>query len=68
MGYPNVLEKLGTVFPTEQSLLDSTFAARLNGFVKGFGTRDQIVNEIQHWQVSENARQQLIEQFLKIKW
>lgn len=66
--YPNVLEKLHLLYPSKESLIDSTFAARLNGFVKGFGTRDQIVTEIQYWRLHENARQQLIQQFLKLKW
>ena len=66
--YPKALGQLELFYSSEESLVDSTFAARLNGFVKGFGTRDQIVTEIQGWQVDENARQQLIQQFLKLKW
>ena len=66
--YPKALEQLEPFYSSEESLVDSTFAARLNGFVKGFGTRDQIVTEIQSWQVDESARQQLIQQFLKLKW
>lgn len=66
--YPKALEQLQSLYSSEESLVDSTFAARMNGFVKGFGTRDQIVTEIQDWPLDENARQQLIEQFLKLKW
>ncbi|WP_237262400.1 peptide-methionine (S)-S-oxide reductase MsrA [Sporosarcina ureae] len=66
--YPNVLDTLYSLYPSEASLIDSTFAARLNGFVKGFGTRDQIVTEIEGWPLPENARQQLIERFMKLKW
>lgn len=66
--YPNVLEQLHSLYPSAESLVHSTFAARMNGFVKGFGTRDQIVNEIESWPLHENARQQLIQQFLKLKW
>ncbi|PIC99120.1 MULTISPECIES: peptide-methionine (S)-S-oxide reductase MsrA [unclassified Sporosarcina] len=66
--YPNVLEKLHSLYPSEESLIHSTFAARLNGFVKGFGTRDQIVTEIKSWPLQENAQQQLIEKFMRLKW
>ncbi len=66
--YPNVLDKLYWLYPSEESLINSTFAARLNGFVKGFGTRDQIVTEIESWPLPENARQQLIRQFMILKW
>ncbi|PIC57189.1 peptide-methionine (S)-S-oxide reductase [Sporosarcina sp. P12(2017)] len=66
--YPNVLDKLYWLYPSEESLINSTFAARLNGFVKGFGTRDQIVTEIESWPLPENARQQLIQQFMILKW
>ncbi|ARK24395.1 peptide methionine sulfoxide reductase [Sporosarcina sp. P37] len=66
--YPKILEQLQSLYPTEQSMRNSTFAARLNGFVKGFVTRDQIVTEIQCWPVAEIARRQLIEHFLNLKW
>ncbi|WP_303969004.1 peptide-methionine (S)-S-oxide reductase MsrA [Sporosarcina ureae] len=66
--YPNVLEQLDPLYASEESLIGSTFAARLNGFVKGFSTRDQILTEIESWPLHENARQHLIRHFLKIKW
>lgn len=66
--YPGVLEQLAELYPADAQLTDSAFAARLNGFVKGFGTKEQIVTEIQQWKISEKARGQLIRNFLHLKW
>lgn len=66
--YPNVLEQLHPLYTSEESLMGSTFAARLNGFVKGFSTRDQVLTEIESWPLQASARQHLIRQFLQLKW
>ncbi|MDV6378317.1 peptide-methionine (S)-S-oxide reductase [Sporosarcina sp. GW1-11] len=66
--YPGVLEQLKDFYPLEELLLNSTFATRLNGFVKGFGTREQIVADIKSWNIPEITRQQVIEKFSNIKW
>lgn len=66
--YPHIVESLRSMYPDKQDYLNSTFAARLNGFVKGFGVRDQIVTEIHSWPIGQNAQQQLIRQFMELKW
>lgn len=66
--YPKVLERLTALFPNEHLLTLSTFAARLNGFVKGFGTREALRKEIEEWPIAAEYRNVLIEALLKIKW
>jgi peptide-methionine (S)-S-oxide reductase len=66
--YPKALEQLRDMYPSNELLVDSTFAARLNGFVKGYGTRKGLEQEITGWPISESYRQQLIAVLARIKW
>lgn len=66
--YPRALEQLVDLFPENNLLVDSTFAARLNGFVKGFRSRDSLVEEIKMWEIKENFGRFLIERLLGIRW
>ncbi|MDQ0428021.1 peptide-methionine (S)-S-oxide reductase [Planomicrobium stackebrandtii] len=66
--YPKALEQLAKIYPERELLEDSTFAARLNGFVKGFGTKDSVRKEITQWNIGEAEKAYLIELFLKLKW
>ncbi|GKV65296.1 MULTISPECIES: peptide-methionine (S)-S-oxide reductase MsrA [Sporosarcina] len=66
--YPGVLDQLAEIYPAASRLTDSIFAARLNGFVKGYGTKEQIMNEIKQWKITEESRGHLIRQFLQLKW
>nr|WP_256204180.1 hypothetical protein [Planococcus faecalis] len=49
--YPKALEQLAELFPEKELLTDSTFAARLNGFVKGYGTKDSVREDIAQWRI-----------------
>ncbi|WP_301108036.1 peptide-methionine (S)-S-oxide reductase MsrA [Sporosarcina sp.] len=66
--YPGVLEQLSELYPDQAYIRDSIFAARLNGIVKGFGTKQQIVAEIQQWRIPDKERHKLIQKFLHLKW
>lgn len=66
--YPKALGQLGNLYPTRNLLVDSTFAARLNGFVKGFGTREGLKREIASWPIEEQHRKLLIDTFYQMKW
>lgn len=66
--YPKALEQLTALFPNEELLTLSTFAARLNGFVKGFGTRDALRKEIEEWPIKKEYQNLLIGNLLKMKW
>lgn len=66
--YPKALEQLAELYPQACVLTDSTFAARLNGFVKGFGSRQQLMDEIARWPIGQE-HQALLQQVLrKLKW
>lgn len=66
--YPNTLEQLQELFPHPEHLVDSTFAARLNGFVKGFGKLDELKKEIAAWNIDEENRGILLNKLEAIKW
>ncbi|HSJ38018.1 MAG TPA: peptide-methionine (S)-S-oxide reductase MsrA [Planococcus sp. (in: firmicutes)] len=66
--YPNTLEQLQDLFPKPEHLVDSTFAARLNGFVKGYGKMQGLKNEIASWNIEEENRGILLNKLETIKW
>ncbi|TWT06695.1 peptide-methionine (S)-S-oxide reductase MsrA [Planococcus sp. CPCC 101016] len=66
--YPKALEQLKELYPDSRFLTDSTFAARLNGFVKGFGTKDSMLKEISQWSIGEDEKAYLTELFAMMKW
>ncbi|MEK3934609.1 peptide-methionine (S)-S-oxide reductase MsrA [Sporosarcina sp. FSL W7-1349] len=66
--YPTALEQLKELYPDQHLLVDSTFAARLNGFVKGFRTCDSLFEEIAHWKLPPDYRQYLMDKLKAMKW
>jgi hypothetical protein len=48
------------IYPRHQDLVDSTAAARLNGYVGGYGSRDQLSTEIESLGLSDEAEQALV--------
>ncbi|MDN7242027.1 peptide-methionine (S)-S-oxide reductase [Planococcus sp. N028] len=66
--YPKVLGQLKDLYPAPDLLVNSTFAARLNGFVKGYGTRESLKREIAEWPIEEQYRQFLIATLFQLKW
>jgi peptide-methionine (S)-S-oxide reductase len=59
---------LGALYEDLQFLEDSVLAARLNGFVKGYGNRENLIQEIRQWNVGEEDRQWLSAELMKLKW
>lgn len=66
--YPKALEQLAELYPDQELLTDSTFAARLNGFVKGYGTKKGITEELAQWSIGKAEKLFLIDLFSKMKW
>ncbi|TWT27424.1 peptide-methionine (S)-S-oxide reductase [Planomicrobium sp. CPCC 101110] len=66
--YPKALDQLENLYPTPDLLLNSTFAARMNGFVKGYGTREELKHEIAGWPIEEEHRQFMIALLFQLKW
>ncbi len=66
---PSTVETLSPLFPTHEALIHSTLAARLNGFVKGFGTLLAIKKEIEEMEnLSPDKKTKMIDVMSAIKW
>jgi peptide-methionine (S)-S-oxide reductase len=52
---------LSRIYPNPRDLVDSTAAARINGYVGGHGNRDQFEREIGRLGLSDRGRQELSE-------
>lgn len=66
--YPKAFEQLRGLMSDPSMLTDSTFAARLNGFVKGCGEKERLLDEISGWPISEGAQDVLKEKLQSMKW
>jgi peptide-methionine (S)-S-oxide reductase len=66
--YPKALEQLAALYPSPDLLVDSVLAARLNGFVKGFGTREGLSKEILGWHIAAANRKLLADKVMALKW
>ncbi|WP_342387448.1 peptide-methionine (S)-S-oxide reductase MsrA [Salinicoccus bachuensis] len=66
--YPKAPGQLADLAPDPLLLTGSTFAARLNGFVKGHGNRDALLDEISGWPVPAEARNHLRKKLQYMKW
>lgn len=56
------------LFPDHTTFMDSTIAARLNGFVRENGRLNDIKDEISDWQLSEEAESVLRNMLQDIRW
>jgi peptide-methionine (S)-S-oxide reductase len=53
----DLMGELRAQYPEERQFVDYTTAARLNGYVSGFGTREQLEGELESFGLSEQAEQ-----------
>lgn len=58
--YGQFLQDLKAVYPHEDELVDSTAAARVNGYVSGHGTIKELQVDIDKLGLSEEARRMLV--------
>jgi len=56
-GVDALIQELRALYPQEREFVDSTTAARLNGYVGGFGTLEQLEGELETFGLSEQAEQ-----------
>lgn len=67
--WPHAVEALTRLYPSHEELINSTLAARLNGFVKGYGSLNNIKQEIvEKWNLSTKESAEVIETINAIRW
>ncbi len=66
--YHHAMEQLYSYFTTHDTFNDSTLAARLNSFVKGYGSLSGLTIEMKDWELDKVQRERLSELIRKIRW
>lgn len=66
--YKSVIPTINSLFPDHDAFVHSTLTARLNGFVKGFGTWEGLKREIEDWGGSPEDRGAVIEVLNSLRW
>ncbi|WP_373279229.1 hypothetical protein [Halalkalibacter okhensis] len=66
--YKQAYETVLELFQSHEAFVKSTVAARLNGFVRGFGTLTELKEEIYFWGLDDHDIGILKETIKKIKW
>ena len=64
-GHKDLKNEMMRIYPRHQDLVDSTAAARLNGYIGGYGSRDQLLKEINSLGLSAEAEQVLTDMIRK---
>jgi hypothetical protein len=55
------MKEFSAMHPSAEDFLNSTAAARVNGYLDGYGTVDDLMNELPGFGLSEKANQKLID-------
>lgn len=56
-----LLDEFRTIYPNHRDLVNSTAAARINGYVSGYGDMAQLQQELDRLGLSSKGRQRLLE-------
>ena len=57
---PELMGEFERIFPRAQDFIDSTAAARVNGFIAGYGSSDTLRDEIDGYGLSERGKERLL--------
>ena len=60
-GHKGLKKEMMRIYPRHQDLVDSTAAARLNGYLGGYGSKEQLAREIESLGLSTEAEKALAE-------
>lgn len=66
--YPDAIDRLSSLYPRHEDLINATLAARLNGLAKGFTSLERIKDEINQWRLDPVERSRLIDLISSIRW
>lgn len=66
--FKGATEMIKSLFPDEDSFIQSTIAARLNGFVRERGKLPDIKKEITHWGLNKFDTELLLDTIDNIRW
>jgi peptide-methionine (S)-S-oxide reductase len=55
----DLMAEFGAMYPTDAAFVDSTAAARVNGWLDGYGSDEEIANDLPRTGLSHAAQRQL---------
>jgi peptide-methionine (S)-S-oxide reductase len=58
---PDLLAEFGAIYPTPKALVASTAAARVNGYIAGYGSLAELQADLDNLGLSATARQRLVD-------
>ncbi|WP_342587540.1 hypothetical protein [Halalkalibacter urbisdiaboli] len=61
-------DSIRALFPTFHHFVDSTLAARVNGFVRGYGSIREILYELEEWELEKEQLTRAKECLSSLKW
>ncbi|AWB46744.1 peptide-methionine (S)-S-oxide reductase [Paenibacillus sp. CAA11] len=66
--YPDAVEKLSSLYPSEALWVNSTLAARLNAIAKGYLNLSALQDEISGWEAGQTDRERMLGAIRQIRW
>ena len=57
---PDLMKEFNAMYPNDDDFMNSTAAARLNGYLDGYGTREVLQAELDSYGLSPGARKKLL--------
>lgn len=66
--FPKAYNTIKGLFSTHQELVDSTLVTRLNGFVREFGSIQDIERDLMNWGLTKKELSSLITRIRSLKW
>lgn len=66
--FPDAVNKLSELYPSEEELESSTLAARLNGVAKGFLNLERLRHELAQWPIPEEELARMLSLIRQIRW
>jgi len=58
---PDLMKEFSAMYPDEEGLINSTAAARLNGYVAGYGTYETLLSEVDGFGLSRDGSKKLVD-------
>ena len=64
-GHNEFMREFRSIYPSDEALMNSTAAARVNGYLSGFGSSAALQKEIDSYGLSPEAQRRLLELVIK---
>ncbi|GLX67176.1 peptide-methionine (S)-S-oxide reductase MsrA [Paenibacillus glycanilyticus] len=66
--FPNAVDQLRRLYPSDEEMERSTLVARLNGVAKGFLNLERLLSEMEQWPIADGQRDEMAAIIRRIRW